>query len=771
MQTLSIDQLAGQTLGNYRVERFLGQGRLNAVYLARHLAEEQRLDALTVYGVPERFSPEARLRFLLRFHKEATAVTSLDHPHILPVYDHGEVAGHPYLVTPYMMHGSLVDLLKRHGQYDHGSILPILEQLASGLAYAHDKGFVHGTLRPSTVVLSPEHALRVAGFGLMHMLQLGGLESNEQRSNTPYAHLLSIAETFLITPEYVAPEVIQSQSIDVRSDIYALGCILFELLSGHPPFTGKEPLEIIHKHVKEAVPLLHMQNPDVPIALASVVNQALERNPARRFQHVLDVIEAFRQASRGATNHSLPGTARKTRVLRPTQFLQDDTPPEIYASSKWQLVPPIVTGKQPAIRTSEKEQAFVAEMPTQSINTGPWRAVHPNLTGQLPIVTTGKVPSISPASPQEARPPVAPEQAFVADMPTQSINTGAWRAVRTSTAKQSSIMPSGKMPSVSSSTSQETKPSIAPEQAAITEMPTQSIDTGAWRAVQTSTARQSSIMPSGKMPSVSLPNLQQGNPSFTSQEQSALGSRSQASKKGDDISSLVNAYAWWSQPGIASPPEPQTKQMPQAQSEPRRETLHLTDPSVMKWGNDASMPFSFLPKSAPTPHIASRRVNRRKVVALLATGGAAVAVGAVALNLGTLQHLLGMAPNQSGTAGKLVQSQTGTNDDPQMHGHLGTVIGHTSMALNSATSFTNPTDGQGSLLIHLPNNKFVAYERACTHEQVAVYYDPTTKQLVCPAHNAIFDPAGGGAVVQGPATKPLPRVKISVNSDGTITVM
>jgi len=135
---------------------------------------------------------------------------------------------------------------------------------------------------------------------------------------------------------------------------------------------------------------------------------------------------------------------------------------------------------------------------------------------------------------------------------------------------------------------------------------------------------------------------------------------------------------------------------------------------------------------------------------------------------------LGMVPHQTqpDATGKLVQSQksqTTTNGKLQTQGHMGTVVGQATMALNSASSFNNPADDQGSLLIHLPNNNFVAYEKACTHEQVPVYYNPATKQLVCPAHGAIFDPANGGAVVQGPATKPLPSVKISVNSDGTIT--
>jgi serine/threonine protein kinase/Rieske Fe-S protein len=686
MQTVSSNQLAGQVLGNYRIERFLGQGRLNAIYLARNLTE-QRLDALTFYIVPEHFSSEARTRFLLRFRKEAAAITSLDHPHILPVYDHGDLAGNPYLVTPYMMHGSLVNLLKRRGKYDHNSILPILEQIASGLAYAHSNGFIHGTLRPSTMVLSPENALRVAGFGLMHMLQLGGIESGE-RSNSPYPHLLSIAETFLLAPEYVAPEIVQGQSVDVRSDIYSLGCILFELLSGRPPFIGKDPLEIINKHVTEAVPLLHIQNPEVPIAVASVVNQSLERAPARRFQHVLELIEAFRQASRGATNYAMSGTKRQTKVLKQSESLHDSSQ-DISSSNKWQLVPPIVTGKHAAVRLSE--------------------------------------------------------QTPVSEMPTQTINTDRWRAIQSLAASQPSATTSGKVPSVSASVAQKENTSLSSEQEAVSEMPTQSVNTGPWRTIQSLAASQPSVTTSGKVPSVS-----------------PLGS-------GEDVSSLVEAYSWWSQPGIVSSLEPQTKQVQPDRPQAPREPLRLSDSGTVKNGDDAS-----LPPLSPKVASAQSKIKRRRAIALLAAGGVGVAVGIAALNLKSLQHLLGVASNQSqmqpNAAGQMVHSQTqGANAGiPQKPGHMGTVIGQTTLALNAASTFTNPADGQGSLLIHLPDNRFVAYERACTHEQVPVNYDPKTKQLVCPAHGAIFDPARGGAVVQGPATQPLPSVKVSVNSDGTI---
>jgi serine/threonine protein kinase/Rieske Fe-S protein len=723
MQTLSIDQLAGQTLGNYRVERFLGQGRLNAVYLARNLAEEQRLDALTVYRIPERFSSEARARFLLRFQKEASVITLLEHPHILPIYDHGEVAGNPYLVTPYMMHGSLADLLKRHGKYDYSSLLPILEQLVSGLAYAHGKRFIHGTLRPSTIVLSPEKTLRVAGFGLMHMLQLSGIEPNEQL-DTPYAHLLSVAETFLVSPEYVAPEVALGQSIDVRSDIYALGCILFELLSGHPPFTGKDPLDIINKHLKGVIPLLHKINQEVPIAITSVVNHALERDPARRFQHILELIEAFRQASRGAVNYSMSEAAYKTKGIKSTEFPQDDTPRDTYSSNKWQLVPPIVTGKHSTVR-KVSEQVFFGDMTTQFLDTGPGSAILHTVTGQFPSVTSGKIPSVS------------------------------------------------------TSLSQEAKPSLVPEPKELVEMPTQSIDTDSRHAVQSSAVGLPPVTPSGKVPSASMSVPQQQNSSIASKGQSSGGSGSQASNvksNDEDLSSLVNAYSWWSMPGIASPPQLQTKRAPLDHPEEPRQSLRLADPGTGKWEDDSSNPYSLSSKSASIsrPNVTSRKVKRRSVVALLATGGAAVAVGAVALNMGTLQHLLGMASNQvqkqSDTTGnQKSQTSANTNANLQTQGHMGTIIGQTTLALNSAADFKNPADGQDSLLIHLPDKKFVAYEKACTHQQVSVYYNPATKQLVCPAHGAIFDPAKGGAVVQGPATKPLPSVKISVNSDGTIT--
>jgi Rieske Fe-S protein len=178
--------------------------------------------------------------------------------------------------------------------------------------------------------------------------------------------------------------------------------------------------------------------------------------------------------------------------------------------------------------------------------------------------------------------------------------------------------------------------------------------------------------------------------------------------------------------------------------------------------------------------------DRRKVLALLATsGGSAVAAFAV---VQALPHVVGAVFGQHSSQTKSTTSGSGMSG-MQMQGgmqsnkgnmgntvhqqnslqHMGTVIGSSTMMLNSSMDFKNPADNKVSLLVRLPNGHFVAYEKACTHEQVSVHYDPMTHTLVCPAHGSIFDPAHNGAVLQGPATRPLTQVKVHVNADGTIT--
>jgi Rieske Fe-S protein len=182
-----------------------------------------------------------------------------------------------------------------------------------------------------------------------------------------------------------------------------------------------------------------------------------------------------------------------------------------------------------------------------------------------------------------------------------------------------------------------------------------------------------------------------------------------------------------------------------------------------------------VPQSRVMPPMRRRdnKKKRRQVVALLATGTLGVlAAGTYVFAGKRVEHMLGdllhpqmMAPQNNAPA----QTRTGTTPPQGKPAHAGKVIGSKNLAVNSASDFTNPADGKGSLLIHLPNGQFAAYERACTHEGVTVNYDPNTHMLVCPAHGAIFNPAKNGAVEQGPATRPIAHVAIHVNADGTIT--
>lgn len=604
MQAQSVEQLIGQTLDGYRIERLLGKGRLSAVFLAQNLAT-RRTDALTLYHVPESFPPEARQRFLKRFLKGASAMSVLQHKHILPVYASGECQGYPYLVTPYMMHGSLADALKRQGRYEHVDALGILEQVGSGLEYAHQKGYIHGTLRPSNIVLDKEDNLLVAGFGLMHMLQSTGIV----RSERPYRHLLSIAETLMIAPEYVAPEIVQGQTIDKRSDIYGLGAILFELLSGQPPFSGDDPLEVAKRHVKYQAPSLRSICPDVPVALESVVNQALERDPSRRFQSVGELTEAFGQVSHGTGK--LHNTGEQQASSGKTAQQQ--------TTGSWQLVPPIVTGHFSALPSAASSSRERSAKPAQS-----------------PIVSQ-KMPAAQPPAPVEA---------------------------------------------------------------------------------------QESMQP----------------------------------------------YDWWSMAGpvqeSTDPAHAEVKPLRVRESQPAQPQgkLRLSIPdTAMEWDEQFMRQQSAVPR--PRIKMRSAKVKRRRFIATLAVGGVLLGGGAFAYE--ALHNIHN--PTAANTPNKGTNNNQSKTNATKANGHTGNVIGMNDMAVNSAIAFTNPGDNKASLLIRLPGGQFVAYERACTHQQVNVNYDPGTHTLVCPLHGSIFDPAAGGKVLQGPAQMPLPPVGVRINADGTIT--
>ena len=672
-QTMSLDQLVGQLVGQYRVESLLGQGRLSAVYLARHL-EHQQTVALTVFPLPERFTQDARTRFLQRFKREAAALTMLTHRNLLPIQEYGERFGYPYLVTPHMTHGSLVDVLKQQERLSPAQALTVLEQAAAGLEYIHRKNVVHGTLKTSNILRNDEQTFLVAGVGLASLLQLRGIEPTDQ----PYAHLLSVADTFLYASAYVAPEVVQGQQFDTRSDIYALGVILFELLCGRTPFAGSSPLETALQHVEQPMPSLRAYCPDIPIALELVVQHALARNPEQRFQHVSELVEAFSQVCHGLVNRlRVQRDEAPPAPLAPMSAAQKsihDLPEEEVGIGNWQLKPPIVTGKTASVRPTYMGAAL-----HDSGSTDAWQI--------LPPIITGRIPAVKTTPPGKARTQSEPKRA--------------------------------------------TEPLYSPSQPLVAPVPQPQ----------------------------SAPLVL---PAAHKQVQPAMPPKVESSRKHV---------------------EPSAAMMSMLPETPRQVSPALTNQAA---------PLDFLATSQAS-HVSSRhsrgshgsrgrKMSRRKVVALLATGSVAAAGALIALDVSLTHHAPGTTANttthktgttnQTGktkgtTKGKTTKTTGGTTT--KQVGHTGTVVGQTQLALNSSLIFTNPADGKESLLIHLPGGQFVAYERACTHEGVAVNYNAATHTIICPAHNSIFDPANGAKVLQGPAATPLTTVTVRVNGDGTIT--
>jgi serine/threonine protein kinase/Rieske Fe-S protein len=726
MQTLSVDRLVGQVLGNYRVEQLLGRGRLNAVFLVRHVTT-QKQGALTLFLIPDNFSSDARTRFLQRFHKASSALVALRHEHILPVYEGGEYLGYPFLVTPYMMNGSLADIIKRKGRLSHERVRSILDQVVAGLEYAHNKGVIHGTLRPSNVVLSAEQTMLVAGFGLMHIQQMRGVE----RSDQAYGHLMSIANTFLVAPEYIAPEIVQGQHIDKRSDVYALGAILFELLSGQPPFTGSDPLDVVKQHVERPVPSLRALCPDVPVALESVVNQALERDPARRFQRASELAEAFDQVSRGATG---PIVGLNERI-KPTSRQRDERvqpmPVEDTSSKSWQFTPPIVTGKVPAVPPMMKKPEKMAT---------PVRKPQPG------------------------------------DMDTWQARPSANRNIDTDTSMgrpathSSSLNISAKMPTVEPRkrpTRFEPEPEYVETEDIRFSAPLPTVPPQRRRPEAFPVEEDNPYSP----PSASMSSQRRRPEVFPVEEDRQYSPPSASMSSQRRKTEMAGADEWW------------------------RNSVQPSQEFQLPPGFDDQ----WSPNGAPVTGTLGRRTttglkrpagktNRRKVVAFLASAGVAAAVGAFVVNSHLIQ-MAGSAMQQgapkanntttttTGTTKTGTQQKTTSTTGTQKPngGTNSNTVGTTTLALNSAMTFTNPADKKEGVLIHLPDGNFVAYEDSCTHQGITVKYDPATHLLVCPLHGAIFNPAQNGAVVQEPEVqptptiKPLPKVAIKVNSDGTIT--
>ncbi len=279
---------------HYMIDRELGRGGMALVYLARDTRHERFVALKTLR--PEIAIALGRERFL----REIKLAARLQHPNILPVYDSGDAGGTLYYVMPYVEGESLRDRLDREPQLPVDDALQIAREVAEALAYAHEHDVVHRDIKPENIMLSGGHAI-VADFGIARAVSAAGGDKLTQTG-------LAIG-----TPAYMSPEQASgSGQVDRRSDIYSLACVLYETLAGQPPFTGPTAQAIMARHSLDAVPRLKIVRDAIPDDLEVVIERALEKVPADRYQTSGEFAKALATASTGAVS-------RVTAARRPTR--------------------------------------------------------------------------------------------------------------------------------------------------------------------------------------------------------------------------------------------------------------------------------------------------------------------------------------------------------------------------------------------------------------------------------------------------------------------
>ena len=289
----SLDRLKSAIADHYQIERELGHGAMATVYLARDVKLNREV-AIKVL-LPE-------LGFVLgpeRFRREIEVATKMSHPHILPIYDSGEAAGELYYVMPYIAGESLRARLFRERQLSLDEALRIAAEVASALDHSHRHGIIHRDIKPENILLEDGQAL-VADFGIARAVSAVGEGK------------LTSTGISLGTPAYMSPEQgMADPNLDGRTDIYSLGCVLYEMLAGSPPFTGRTTQALIARHSLDAVPSLSIVRSTIPEDVEDVVMCALAKVPADRFATAGDFANALNACRQGGTV-----SIRRTRGTR-----------------------------------------------------------------------------------------------------------------------------------------------------------------------------------------------------------------------------------------------------------------------------------------------------------------------------------------------------------------------------------------------------------------------------------------------------------------------
>ena len=264
----------GDELGQYKLVELLAIGGMGLVYRAYDPSLE-RYVAVKVLAPALASDPETAKRFL----NEARASAALNHPNIVHVYAAGEQAGAVFFAMELVTGDQIETLLTRQGQIPVRESAEFIRQAVRGLQHAHEHGLIHGDVKPANFLVAENGTLKVSDFGLVrHVKSASGPSESEGLYGTP---------------AYISPEAITGHTPDHRSDIYSLGATLFHMVAGRPPFVGATPDETLHLHTQAPVPDIQAFNPNVPVALAQIVNRMMAKDPAARYQSYTELLKTL----------------------------------------------------------------------------------------------------------------------------------------------------------------------------------------------------------------------------------------------------------------------------------------------------------------------------------------------------------------------------------------------------------------------------------------------------------------------------------------------
>lgn len=305
---------SGQSFGRYRLLEKLGEGGMAIVYKAFDTRLETEVAVKVIRT--ERLTEETKDRALKRFEREAKALARLTHPNIVKVMDYGEHEGKPYLVMPYLPGGTLKQKMGKPVPWSESSriLLPIIE----ALEFSHSQGMVHRDVKPSNILLTHGGQPMLTDFGIAKILD------NEETMD------LTGTSAAVGTPEYMAPEQTTAKSVDHRADIYALGVVIYEMVTGRKPFQADTPMAVLIMHARDPLPSPKAYIPDLPQAVENILIKTLAKRPEDRFQSMAELASAIRgvdgsgEKSVTATDH--PGKPEKKLAIEKPAVVRQTLP-------------------------------------------------------------------------------------------------------------------------------------------------------------------------------------------------------------------------------------------------------------------------------------------------------------------------------------------------------------------------------------------------------------------------------------------------------------